>query len=72
MSRQLYDDAIAAIERGVLPNVDLAYLVPALSGIVFEISVAMVARDPIDPGGAIDFATRLMMGGIGNLPKRES
>ena len=72
MARQLHDDAIAAIERGVLPDVDLAYLAPALSGVVFEISVAMVARDPIDPEGAIDFATHLMMGGIGNLPKRGS
>lgn len=72
MARQLYDDVGAAIERGVLPDVDSAYLVPALSGIVFEISVAMVARDPIDPEGAIDFATRLMMGGIANLPKRGS
>ena len=70
MARQLFDDACAAIERGVLPDVDLAYLGPALSGVVFEISVAMVARDPFDPEGAIDFATRLMMGGIGNLPKR--
>jgi len=72
MARQLYDDVVAAIERGVLPNVDAAYLVPALSGVVFEISVAMVARDPIDTETAIDFATRLMMGGIDNLPKRGS
>ncbi|CAN5377505.1 TetR/AcrR family transcriptional regulator [soil metagenome] len=70
MARQLYDDVIAAIGRGVLPNVDAAYLVPALSGVVFEISVAMVLRDPVDTEAAIEFATRLMMGGIGNLPKR--
>lgn len=72
MARQLYDDVVAAMDRGVLPKVDAAYLVPALSGVVFEISVAMVSRDPIDTQGAIDFATRLMMGGIANLPKRES
>ena len=54
----------------MLPDVDPAYLVAALSGVVFEISVAMVARDPVDPEGAIEFATRLMMGGIANLPKR--
>ena len=46
-----------------------AYLGAALSGVVFEISVAMVARDPIDTEAAIEFATRLMMGGIANLPK---
>src|SRR3954471_7648774 len=70
MARQLYDDMSAAIERGVLPSVDPAYLVAALSGVVFEISVAMVARDPLDTEAAIDFATRLMMGGVANLPKR--
>jgi hypothetical protein len=31
-----------------------------------------VSRDPIDTEGAIDFATRLMMGGIANLPKKSS
>jgi AcrR family transcriptional regulator len=72
MSRQLLDDVTAAIERGVLPKVDAAYLVAALSGVVFEISVAMVARDPIDTEAAIEFATRLMMGGVANLPKRSS
>src|SRR3954451_14910841 len=70
MARQLYDDMTAAIERGVLPNVAPAYLVAALSGVVFEISVAMVARDPLDTEAAIEFATRLMMGGVANLPQR--
>ncbi len=72
MARQLLDDVSAAIERGVLPNVDAGYLMAALAGVVFEISVAMVSRDPIDTEGAIDFATRLMMGGIANLPKKGS
>ena len=72
MSRQLIEDVTAAIERGVLPNVDVPYLAAILSGVVFEISVAMVLRDPIDTEGAIDFATRLMMGGIANLPKKSS
>jgi AcrR family transcriptional regulator len=72
MARQLYDDVTAAIDRGVLPKVDPAYLVAALSGVLFEISVTMVSRDPVDTEGAIEFATRLMMGGIGNLPKRTS
>lgn len=72
MTRQLVDDVTAAMERGVLPKVDAAYLAATLSGLVFEISVAMVARDPVDTEGAIEFATRLMMGGIANLPKKES
>jgi AcrR family transcriptional regulator len=70
MARQLYDDVSAAIERGVLPDVDSGYLTSALSGVVFEISVAMVARDPLDTEGAIEFATRFLMGAIGNLPTR--
>lgn len=71
-ARQLFDDITAAMERGVLPKVDRGYLLASLSGVVFEISVAMVSRDPIDVEGAIDFATRMMMGGISNLPTRET
>jgi len=70
LARQLLDDVTAAMDRGVLPKVDPGYLVAALSGIVFEISVAMVSRDPVDTEAAIEFATRLMMGGIANLPKK--
>ena len=69
-ARQLYDDVSAAIAQGILPDVDPVMLVAALSGVVFEISVVMVSRDPVDPEEATDFATRLMMGGIANLPKR--
>jgi AcrR family transcriptional regulator len=72
MSRQLIEDITAAIDRGVLPNVDPHYLASTLSGVVFEISVAMVTRDPVDTEGAIDFATRLMTGGITNLPSKSS
>ncbi|WP_170921237.1 TetR/AcrR family transcriptional regulator [Enhydrobacter aerosaccus] len=70
MSRQLHDDITAAIAHGILPDVDIPYLVGALAGVVFEISVVMVARDPVNPAEAIDFATRLMMGGLDNLPRR--
>jgi AcrR family transcriptional regulator len=72
MARQLLDDVTAAMDRGVLPQVDAGYLVAALAGVVFDISVAMVAREPIDTDAAIEFATRLMMGGIANLPKKSS
>ena len=72
MSRATYDDVTAAMDRGVLPRVDPVYLVATLSGVVFELSVAMVSREPIDVEGAIEFATRMMMGGIANLPRRES
>jgi len=69
-ARQLYDDVTAAISQGILPDVDAAMLVGALSGVVFEISVIMVSRDPVDPEAATEFATKLMLGGLANLPKR--
>jgi len=69
-ARQLYDDVTAAIAQGILPDVDAAMLVGALSGVVFEISVIMVSRDPVDPEAATEFATKLMLGGLANLPKR--
>lgn len=70
LAQALHDDVRAAMERGVLPATDVGYLVAALSGIVFEVSVAMVARDPVDPDEAAEFATRLLLGGIGNLPRK--
>ena len=70
LAQALHDDVRAAVARGALPDVDIAYFVAALSGIVFELSVIMVSRDPVDPDGAIEFATRLMMGGLDKLPRR--
>jgi AcrR family transcriptional regulator len=70
LGKALNDDIRAAIAAGVLPNVDVSYLGAAMSGIAFEISVVMVARDPVDPAGAADFATRLMMGGLDRVPLR--
>ena len=70
LGQALSDDIRAAIARGVLPHVDISYLAAAMSGIAFEISVAMVARDPVDPAAATEFATRLMMGGLDSLPRR--
>jgi AcrR family transcriptional regulator len=64
------EDAETAIARGVLPNVDLDYLMAAISGVVFEVSVVMTMRDRVDPDTATDFATRLLMGGLANLPRK--
>ncbi|MFO1080125.1 MAG: TetR/AcrR family transcriptional regulator [Reyranellaceae bacterium] len=68
LAKALNDDIRAAIAKGLLPNVDVSYFGAAMSGIAFEISVVMVARDPVDPASATDFATRLMMGGLDRLP----
>lgn len=66
----LNDDIRAAIASGLLPKVDVSYLAAAMGGIAFEVSVIMVARDPVDPVAAVDFATRLMMGGLDSLPRK--
>ena len=70
LAQALNDDIRSAIARGVLPNVDASYLNAAMSGVAFEISMVMVARDPVDPVGAANFATRLMLAGYDQLPRR--
>lgn len=70
LAKALNDDIRVAIADGRLPNVDVSYLGAAMSGIAFEISVVMVARDPVDPAAATEFATRLMMGGLADLPRK--
>lgn len=70
LARALNDDIRAAIANGVLPSVDVGLLGASMAGVAFEVSVVMVARDPVDPAGAADFATRLMMGGLAALPRR--
>ena len=63
-------DIQSAIERGILPRVEVAYLMAAITGIVFEISVVMTSREPVNPDEATEFATRLLMTGLANLPKK--
>jgi len=70
LALSLNDDIRSAIARGVLPNVDISYLAASMAGVAFEVSVVMVARDPVDPRAATEFATRLMMGGLDRLPRR--
>jgi AcrR family transcriptional regulator len=70
LAQALNEDIRAAIAQGVLPNVDVSYLAASLAGVAFEVSVVMVARDPVDPEGATEFATRLMMGGLDRVPRR--
>src|SRR5476649_930451 len=70
MAHALHNDIAEAIAKGILPDVDVPYLAAALSGVVFETSIVMVSRDPVTPEETTEFATKLMMGGIANLPKR--
>jgi AcrR family transcriptional regulator len=72
MALALHNDIAEAIAKGILPDVDVPYLAAALSGVVFETSIIMVSRDPVNPEETTEFATRLMMGGVANLPKRRA
>jgi AcrR family transcriptional regulator len=72
MARQLHDDIANAIAQGILPDVDVTYLAATLSGMVFEASIVMVSRDPVVPEKTTEFVTKLMLGGIANLPKRKT
>jgi AcrR family transcriptional regulator len=65
----LVDDIRAAMAQGVLPKVDPGYLIAILTGVVFEMSVVMVSRNPVDPVGAAEFATQILLGGIHKAPK---
>lgn len=70
LAKALNDDIRTAIAKGILPNVDVSYLGASMSGIAFEVSMVMVARDPVDPAAAAEFATHLMLGGLDRLPRR--
>jgi AcrR family transcriptional regulator len=71
LAQAMNEDIRAAIARGVLPNVEVSYFAASIAGVAFELSMVMVARDPVDPAGATEFATRLIMGGLDKLPRRE-
>ncbi len=70
LARCLYDDLKDAIQRGALPPIDTALFAAALSGVAFEVSVMMIARDPVEADAAADFATRLMLGGLTGMGAR--
>lgn len=64
---ELRVDLQAAIDAGLMPEVDVEYIAAAMVGVGFEVGVRMVAREPVDPEGAADFATRLFLGGLDRL-----
>lgn len=68
---ELKHDIKAAIDRGVIPPVDLDFLSSAFVGVAFELADRMVERETIDVDFATDFATALFMGGVAKLPGTE-
>lgn len=65
---ELRADLIAAMEAGIFPPVDAAYLMAAMVGVAFEIAEHMLTRDPVDTEAAAEFATALFLGGLKSLP----
>jgi AcrR family transcriptional regulator len=62
---ELRDDLELAIAQGMLPaGLDTSYLAAAMVGIGFEVGVQMLLREPVDPAGAADFATQLVLRGL--------
>ncbi|HYE45493.1 MAG TPA: TetR/AcrR family transcriptional regulator [Caulobacter sp.] len=59
----------AAIERGGAPRVDADYLTAACIAIAREVGERMLQRRPIDTVAAAEFAVRMILGGIPNLPR---
>ena len=64
---ELHEDLDAAVARGDLPPIDLAYLAAAMAGVAVEVALRMVERKPVDADGAAAFVTRLFLGGLDRL-----
>lgn len=57
------------IDRGLAPRVDADYLAAAAIGVAREVCDRMLDRLPdIDLEGSVDFAHRMIQGGVGALP----
>ncbi|MGE0151354.1 MAG: TetR/AcrR family transcriptional regulator [Reyranellaceae bacterium] len=60
----LRQDLAGGMARGLVPSMDVGYLAASIAGIAFEVSMVMVARDPVDPKAATDFAANLLLNGL--------
>ncbi len=71
--RAVYDEVKAVIadgiERGLAPRVDADYLAAAAIGVAREVCERMIERRPhIDLGASVEFALRMIQGGVKALP----
>ena len=66
---ELQNDLEQAMKIGFAPKVDPDFLAASMIGIAFEVSDRMLMREPVDVEGATEFATALLLGGIGALPE---
>lgn len=61
---ELHADVVAAIARGLFPDVDADYLTAAIVGVGFELAEAMQKRETPNVEEATRFATQLLLAGI--------
>lgn len=66
---ELQKDIVSAVERGLLPPVDVGYLTASFVGIAFEMGDRMLERENLDVDATIEFATTLMLSGLAALPR---
>jgi AcrR family transcriptional regulator len=59
------------MDRGLAPKVDLDYLAASCIAVAREIGDKMMERQSADVGAAADFVVRLILGGVGALPRAE-
>ncbi len=64
--RQVFADVM---DRGLAPKVDLDYLATSCIAVAREIGDHMVAREPVKVEEAVEFVVRLILGGLGALPR---
>ena len=63
-TEELRADLDTAIAQGLLRPMDTEYVAAAMVGVGVEVALRMLARDPVDPEGAADFATSLFLRGM--------
>ena len=66
----LAQDIDQAMVQGLLPRVNMNYLVASFSGVAFEMGLTVAQQEPEDPEAAARFATALFIGGINEVAKR--
>ncbi len=67
---ELHRDVEDAVQRGLLPDLDVDLCVAALTGVALEVGDAMIRRNPVDVEATARFAASLFNGGIPALPRR--
>ncbi len=69
---ELKQDIELAVATGLAPDIDADYLTASIVGVAFELADRMLERDQADVEGATQFATRLILNGVGAVARTGS